>query len=536
MIAQRLILQRTSVWWAKVLTTKYSEDLAENFAAGLAILPSLLKSPLARPAPLLSGLEVCSPQPFMMATPAYGRTIEEQSQALLQILVIRMPAGAVGFPLSTPRFQRTDQRSQIPWKDNIPPIREHEEGRSSQSSVPSTASFTVEVQPLSLLTSSSASTSPMLVPQPMDVTTTVSALTGQSPHSDEQIHELIIRWKAMVLSMDSTRRGQWQGSAYPSPTSRKKVKKQLLDWLDTVDTKADHTWFQGSFFETPLDERVGELIRQMEDVDFDPDYVDLSLVLETLFLDPERNLKDLATIIELWVWHFGTSLLHFPEVLERYILSPLRRAHPGIHVPSLPWLYFRAHPAIPRDLRFSLRAWYASTFGLPRPSVQVTFPVVAQSHRIYIRTQELRTKIIGATASVGWPTGSLELREKTAWVRLYERLSTSVAPTQPPTPSYSIQETETTISLFGSGHTSICVEERPVFTNLRVRDRFLRDYMDNLGLTMLECLPTREGVAFQQYGDMNAALGREESAFRGPTEFNPFLFPEGNGTQTSRRR
>ena len=332
----------------------------------------------------------------------------------------------------------------------------------------------------------------------------------------------------MVSRASPAQQGRWLGKAYSAPSARDKVTRQLDEWLQHVDFPGlDTGWYPREYLETPLTDRVHDLIQQMEELDIDPSRVDLSQVLETRIGAQTLDWNDLATLIELWIWHFGTSLLHFPEMLERYILGPIRRAYPDVHVPSLPWLYFRAHPAIPKAIRFSLRAWFASIFGLPAPKVQSTFPPVIQDQQMFFRTREITKKIVGEPASVGWPTGSLDLLDRPAWIRLYKRLTETPASATPTTSPYTIKEQDSTIILFGGGHMSTSTHGRPRFPSLRFRDRFLEKYLDNLGLPMIERLPLRTPIIFPKTGDLNAHLGREEALPREATQFNPFLFPAG---------
>ena len=144
-----------------------------------------------------------------------------------------------------------------------------------------------------------------------------------------------------------------------------------------------------------------ELIQfaEQQDLSRDPTFIDISGVMDEAYEKDLFNRQDVADIIEIWIWNYGSSLLYLPQVLERYILEPMRRFHPNVSIPCLPWFLWRAHPAIPVDTRLSLRAWFAQRFGLPSTGVQS----IICSGKYFLRDHELEGMVLGPTASEWWP-------------------------------------------------------------------------------------------------------------------------------------
>ena len=244
---------------------------------------------------------------------------------------------------------------------------------------------------------------------------------GCPPWKYRAIREMLEELYSLTQRTGGACGGEWTGPPYTGPEEATPTLEYLQELLTTVrDPDPNPSWYDSRYLARPLNERVLELIRHAEEQELshDPSFMDISGVLDDAYRRDIFNRQDIADIMEIWIWKYGNSLLHLPQVLERYILEPIRRFHPNIPVPCLPWFLWRAHPAIPPDSRLSLRAWFAQRFGLPSLGVQT----VVCSSKYFLTDDEMTSMILGPIASPWWPGAEDSyMRLSSDWLSLLQR-------------------------------------------------------------------------------------------------------------------
>ena len=356
--------------------------------------------------------------------------------------------------------------------------------------------------------------------------------TGCPPWKYDAIRDLLEQLYQETQAKGGPSAGVWSGPTYTGPGDGPTTLTHIRELLKTAKTAEPTTsWLDPRYLQRPLGERVMDMIRfaEKQDVSRDPDLLDFSGVIDDAYRTGIFDCQDIADIIEIWIWQYGSSLLHLPQVLERYILEPLRHFHPEVHVPSLPWFMWRAHPAIPADFRLSLRAWFAQRFGLPSLGVQTAFC----SGKYYVADAESSRMILGPTASEWWPGAEDSyMRLPTDWVLLIQKiLEFHRSPAVPETEEgekfliADIQQVDR--RLFCEGDSPILEPtSTPLFRPLRPRDSFLSSILRyNFGLVLPERFRLRVNTQdFPTSGDFGLTPGRWKrnplSPIRGiPTPF-----------------
>ena len=354
-------------------------------------------------------------------------------------------------------------------------------------------------------------------------------MESESLHSFPDIDQFLNEYYELAGARGYPADGSWRGRPPPAPQTPKAARDHFNQWIKDMNrSHLDYAaWFTDALHSRLLKDRLGEALERLERAEarliaWDPS----GYIEEILSTGNSLSPHDYGHLIESLVWRYGDTLLRAPEVLERYILGPIRQAHPGLFVPRLPWLLWRTHPAIPDSFRLSLRLWFAHHFGLPDHQVQ---SVVMQGF-IFAHDGDLALQVCGPAASAWWPDfGPDDFQDEESWRKLYPRLLAAVdkemrrseTPSGPgPRTSqwaFTIQDHvgKDQVRLFSNGF--VPNSDRPnvlVLQPLRRQDSYLAEILQHdYGLPMLAPLPLRAGpeLQFPTEGDLEDDRGLEET-------------------------
>ena len=533
-IAQHLTWQYVSQLWAREMAGRYSEEVAEAFSRGSALLPPPLLRPSAQEAgPSHDGPPPPRIRPYMLTAFIQRGQLEIQHDTLLEQFPVALTAGRRGPTLPLLGLERRELAPQLysyghvdmqTFQPSDPPAPDSSAAASladepMETEGPSVYQATTSTErdqatgKDAIPASTSVSTS-----TPRDVV--ISGSGGQSPQMIPQLDRLLANVFASATHLGQAWAGRWTGAPPRDPESPSQTRRRIQSYLSQMQSPLPPHGSSRpeSYYQTPLWTRIPELIQVAEAQDRTVEGIDMGGVVEAMIQDGELSRQQHALLIELWIWKYGTSLFHFPAILEQYILAPIRRAHPSLLVPHLPWLYWRAHPAVPRAIRFSLRAWFVRHFGPPSPQVQAIFT----EGELFVREADLDTRVAGPATSVYWPIDrDLSMQYVDSWITIYQQirvaLETGGDPNMEAIPLTAVLDETPSRRLLQPGYAPTSESGTPSLTfevaPLRYRDSRLAIILSaNLGLPAPEPLRVRqrEGGQFPRTGDYEADLGPEE--------------------------
>ena len=534
-IAQHLAWQFVSQLWGREMAGRYSEEVAETFSRGAALLPVpfLCPSAVEERAPP-GGLPPPRLRPYMLTAFVQDGRLTIQEDTLLEQFPIVIASGTQNQTIPLQGLERRELAPPLfPFGDVD--MRIYQPSGSTPPPGPSdTLAERMEVdEPLVIRPTTSSEQDqaaarrgspppPVPTPAPRDIVFSRSG--GQSPRMVPELKGVLVAVFQKAQKLGGPWAGQWTGHPHIRPASTVRVRRQVLLMLEQIEgplTPFEH-WHRPKYYQRPLWQRLQTLIHVAESQDVDVTEIDIAGVVEAMIDAGELSPSQHALLIETWIWKYGTSLLHFPVLLEQYILGPIRRAHPSIHVPRLPWLYWRTNPAIPRSVRFSLRAWFVHHFGPPSLGVQTQFT----EGQFYVTDADRDAHVGGPATSVFWSEHQdYSMQYVESWVSLYNRIQAFLdVGGNPNMEEVSLEVTgdaTTPLRLFAHGYAPMPESGGSPATfqvsPLRCRDSHLTEILrDNLGLHMPETLVTRErkGGHFPTRGDYESSLGREERPAR----------------------
>ena len=540
-ILRQLILQHISEIWIKTTAIQWTEDISRAYTLGLSLLPVPFQSPRALPEPLLAR-PVGPPRfPYFLVSPNPKLTPLAQDHALLMRIPMRIPVEGQAPAPRVLRFRNAQGGEQLPWDQGLPRSRNLVPGgreipgpsvplvEDGSFKVPGSVSADLDPQKNPDLQehpdsagNSGSSSSPER--EDLEEESEGSLTSGGPLRTNPEIDQLLTQFHAFIVARKYPTDGSWKGRSPPAPRPLNTVRthfEQLMRGMkrDQLDYAS---WFSETLQTDPLESRLRQALNRLEKAEARLTHWDPSgYIEEVLSTGGSISPEDYGQLIEALVWKYGDALLRTPPVLERYILGPLRQAHPGLFIPHLPWFLWRAHPGIPISLRLSLRLWFAHHFGFPTHQVQ---SVVVQG-TIFSHDGDAASQVFGPACSAWWPEyGRDNFQEAESWGKLYPQLlqaaqeemrahSESAAPA--PRWAFGIRdEIKNQVVLFGHGFVPDADQPNDlVLQPLRRRDAYLAEILPyHFGLPMLAPLPLREipELQFPREGDLDEDLGLEE--------------------------